>query len=65
MKKQTKKRSSEKLIEEYKEMFKNHFVTTPIKEEWRHPGDFFRKLSIYEDYTPVKTSGSTELTRDI
>lgn len=31
------------------------------KREWKKTGDFFEKFSLYENYTPVKTSGSTTL----
>lgn len=35
------------------------------EKEWLKKGDFFHKFSLYENYTPVKTSGETTLVNDI
>ncbi len=57
---------SDSFKKEYEEVMQN--VETPafLKEkQWREKGDFFEKFSLYENYTPVKTSDSTTLISEI
>ncbi len=37
-----------------------------VKTEWSKKGDFFQKLSMYDDsYTPIQTFGNTTLIRSL
>ena len=53
--------TDESLAEEYNKLFKTFDHTISIRQQWSKPGDIIQKFSIYENYTPVKTSGSTTL----
>ncbi len=53
------------LEEDYKELLKNQKKTIHVEEQWSRPGDVIQKLSLYENYTPVRTSGNTTLVSDI
>lgn len=35
--------------------------STIITREWQEGGDSFKKFTMYGDYTPVETSGSTTI----
>ena len=51
---------SNKEIIEYQEiMNSNDGFVVPV--EWSRYGDTIQKFSLYEEYTPVKTSGGTTL----
>ena len=63
--KPSKKQTDQKFADKYEKIFEKSSYTPNIKREWRHPGDSFKKLSIYENYTPVKTSGSTTLIKEV
>lgn len=57
-----KKPVNQDFISEYTNMFKNSTITMNVKTEWVKKGDFFQKLSMYDDsYSPVKTLGNTTL----
>lgn len=58
MAKKTTSVQSKNLIKEYKKIVPN-YEEASFMPEWKSEGDMFRQLSIYKDYTPVKTSGST------
>lgn len=47
---------------EYNEIIKNSEKTVVVETQWEKDGDFFQKLSMYDNsYIPVKTLGSTTL----
>jgi hypothetical protein len=47
---------------EYNEIMKNSENSVVIENQWVREGDYFQKLSLYdESYIPVKTLGSTTL----
>jgi hypothetical protein len=39
--------------------------TVIVDVQWAEKGDYFQKLSMYDNYTPVKTSGDTTLISEI
>lgn len=47
--------------DEYKKIVKSSDGSVVINVEWNNNGDNFQKLSLYDNYTPVQTSGSTKL----
>ncbi len=47
--------------EEYNFIIKNNETIPLNNQEWSKKGDFFTKLTLYKEYTPVKTSCSTTL----
>ena len=62
VKKTTSIDSEKKFVEEYKEIFNTSENTVIIKNEWTNKGDYFQKLSIYDNsYSTVKTFGYTTL----
>ncbi len=47
---------------EYSELFgKTNYYSSLNNIEWSNPGDTIKKFSLYEDYTPIKTSSETSL----
>lgn len=46
--------------DDYLEIMKTNNSDFISKTEWKSLGDQFEKLSIYDDYTPVETSSSTQ-----
>ncbi|UOB18760.1 hypothetical protein [Abyssalbus ytuae] len=47
---------------EYNKIIELSKNTISIEQQWRKEGDFFQKLSIYDDsYVTVQTLGSTTL----
>lgn len=47
---------------EYNEIIKSSEKTVVVETQWEKDGDFFQKLSMYDNsYIPVKTLGSTTL----
>lgn len=44
---------------EYEQIIGVSKHTTITNIEWKESGDFFKKFSMYDDYTPVKTSSNT------
>lgn len=65
MKNKTKKISSDKksnFIKEYNEIITSSETSVVIVSEWVKNGDYFQKLSMYDDnYTPIPTLGETTL----
>jgi len=55
----TKDPISKDYLNDYLELMKTSNGNFISITEWKNQGDQFEKLSIYEDYTPVKTSGNT------
>ncbi len=57
------KRNEKDFVKEYKEIFNiisDHTVV--IHTEWTKNGDYFRKLSLYDEtYMPIETLGNTTL----
>lgn len=49
------------LTEDYNEIMKTSENSVVIETEWSQTGDFFEKFSLYENYSPVETSGSSTL----
>lgn len=54
------KRTENNFFDDYLEIMKNSssgdFISTT---EWKSEGDYFKKLSMYDEYTPVETSSNT------
>jgi len=53
------KKVEERFIEEYNELMTNSTFKIGINQEWSERGDRIEKFTMYENYTPVKTSGGT------
>jgi hypothetical protein len=52
---------SKNFEQDYEELM-NAVDTTLLREpEWKEQGDTIVKFSMYEEYTPVRTSSSTDL----
>ena len=64
MTKQTKNKAT-KFSEDHQEIMKTSDHTTLVDVQWSEEGDFFQKFSLYENYTPVRTSGNTTLLSDL
>ena len=54
-----------KLSKDYEEIMKTSEKTVIVDTQWSEKGDYFEKFSLYDNYTPVKTSGSTVLNNQI
>lgn len=50
---------------EYENLMKTSENTVIIGVQWFEKGDYFQKFSMYDNYSPVKTSGSTTLISEI
>lgn len=59
--KNNKTTARDKFTEEYEKIMGKERSTTLTTPEWNETGNFFKKFSLYENYTPVKTSGHTIL----
>lgn len=46
-------------IKEYKNLMTKAPVVSSLKLEWSQPGDKIEIFTVYEEYTPVKTSSET------
>lgn len=56
----------ENFIVEYNEIIDSHEKSVVINTQWEKDGDFFQKLSMYDNsYVPVETLGSTTLVKTI
>ena len=66
MENKEKKKEIKDFTTEYDEII-NYSKKIPIVEtQWRKPGDFFQKFTMYdESYVPVKTLGGTTLIKDL
>jgi hypothetical protein len=53
------KETEKKLIEEYDRLMSTGTFKTGTAQEWSEKGDQIEKFTIYENYTPVKTSSGT------
>jgi len=53
--------SSNDFEKEYNNIMKDSFISTSTQKQWVKEGDFFVRLSLYNNLSPVKTSGSTSL----
>lgn len=51
--------NKDEFISEYKNILDEN--TDLSDTEWKEKGDFFKKFSMYDNYTPVKTSVNTTL----
>tara|TARA_R110002020_G_scaffold63170_2_gene168828 strand:- start:201872 stop:202075 length:204 start_codon:yes stop_codon:yes gene_type:complete len=47
-------------LDDYLEIMKTTNGDFISNTEWKSQGDQFKKLSMYEDYTPVQTSSNTQ-----
>jgi hypothetical protein len=47
--------------QEFEQIIGKSKKTVVIDIEWSEKGDYFKKFSMYENYTPVKTAGHTTL----
>ena len=50
-------------FDDYLEIMKKSNGDFVSVTEWKNEGDYFKKLSIYEEYTPVTTSNNTGITK--
>ena len=57
--------AQKQINKEHDEILKMTSPTFIIQKEWIKNGDFFKKLSVYDDYSPIKTSGGTTLLKKI
>ena len=49
-------------VEEYEKIVSTRGNSVVIKAEWNKKGDFFQKLTMYDNnYSPIKTLGNTTL----
>ena len=55
------KAKTQKLEKDYELIFKNTPPKGILNTEWLKMGDSFTKLTVYQQYTPVRTSCSTTL----
>ncbi len=54
--------SEKKFVEEYQEIFKSSENTVVVKNEWVNNGDYFEKLSIYDNsYSTILTFGNSTI----
>jgi len=69
MKEQVEKKENvgnQDFISEYNDLFRDSYNSVVIRTEWTRKGDFFQKLSMYDDsYSPVRTLGNTTLIKAI
>ncbi|MCL6293896.1 hypothetical protein [Jejuia spongiicola] len=57
----SKKTQEQELIEDYENLIGSSEFSFVVPMEWSNEGDSIKRFSLYEDYTPVKTSGGTIL----
>lgn len=57
--KKSSKESERKLIAEYDRLMSTGTFKTGTAQEWSEKGGQIEKFTIYENYTPVKTSNGT------
>ena len=61
-KKKVKLSKKQDFIKEYNEIIDASKTSVIVKSEWSRKGDYFQKLSMYDDnYIPVPTLGGTTL----
>jgi len=58
-------KQSDSFYREYEHIMKTSENTVIVDVQWAEKGDYFQKLSMYDNYTPVKTSGDTTLISEI
>lgn len=46
-------------VQEYEELMQSSKDSFVVPVQWTDEGDSIQQFSLYEDYTPVKTSGDT------
>ncbi len=52
------------LNQDYETIMSSGSGTVRVEVEWESDGDYFKKLSIYDEETPIKTSGNSIITED-
>ncbi|MDH5475463.1 MAG: hypothetical protein OEX22_07220 [Cyclobacteriaceae bacterium] len=65
MKNKQEKDQNIKFTKEYCEIMEIDNNSVFMDNQWKNEGDYIQKFSLYENYTPVKTSGSTTLISEI
>lgn len=65
MKGKQKKHQNSNFSKEYDKIMKMDNTSVIVNRQWNSEGDRIQKFSLYEDYTPVKTSGSTTLNSEL
>jgi len=53
--------ANDKFTKNYNEIMKTSENTVIINTEWSEKGDQIQKFSLYENYSPVETSGNSTL----
>lgn len=48
-----------RLIKEYEKLMETSSDSFIVPVQWSNEGDSIERFSLYENYTPVKTSGDT------
>lgn len=56
-----KKTTENQLIEDYEMLISSSEHSFVVPVEWNNEGDSIKRFSLYEDYSPVKTSSDTAL----
>lgn len=59
MGKEVKTINQKKFIDDYNSIMKINKNTSSSKVEWSNKGDKIEKFTMYEDYTPVKTTSGS------
>jgi len=65
MKNRQKRNQNYSFAKEYSEIVDIEKNSVKIERQWTSEGDQIQKFSLYDNYTPVKTSGSTTLISEI
>lgn len=58
-------RTQKQIDKEHNEILKMTSPTFIIQKEWFKTGNFFKKLAVCDDYSPIETSGGTMLRKRI
>ena len=57
---------TKEFVDDYNNIVHSNNLTVTIHTEWSSKGDFFQKLSIYDNnYVPVQTLGNTTLINNL
>lgn len=65
MKKKSKNEDFKGFKKDYDDIMNNPQETTQIVQEWTESGDFFKRFSLYENYSPIQSFGGTTLLTEI
>ncbi|HBH06381.1 MAG TPA: hypothetical protein DDX92_07240 [Flavobacteriales bacterium] len=57
--KKSPKKTDKQFIKEYNELMSTPSFNTDLTRQWSESGDQIQKFTMYENYTPVKTSSGS------